>query len=200
MYIFFNGLHNGKYRFLHLYNLIRLTIAGVHYDRNFSTAGAMVLDIYPGSTVAIGRNVSIVSNSRRSSASSLAFPAKIKTFTGSSKIIIGDNVGLNGTSITSRSRTILIGDGTIIAPNVIIVDSDFHPPWPPDQRGNYPGNERDRDVRIGNNCWIGMNCIILKGVSIGENSIIGAGSVVVRDIPPNALAAGVPAKVIKTYS
>lgn len=87
----------------------------------------------------------------------------------------------------------------MVAPNVIIVDSDFHPPWPPENRLNYPGDEYDKDVRIGKNCWIGMNAIILKGVNIGDNSIIGAGSVVVKDIPPDSLAAGVPAQVIKVY-
>jgi acetyltransferase-like isoleucine patch superfamily enzyme len=59
------------------------------------------------------------------------------------------------------------------------------------------GYERDRRVKIGKNVWIGVNCIILKGVTIGENSILGAGSVVVNDIPPNVLVRGNPAKIIK---
>jgi acetyltransferase-like isoleucine patch superfamily enzyme len=113
--------------------------------------------------------------------------------------VIGDDVGLNGTSITSRSQAITIGAGTMIAPNVIIVDSDFHRPWPPGERRSYPGTELDRGVSIGRDCWIGMNAIILKGVTIGDNTIIGAGSVVVSDIPANALAAGSPARVVKTY-
>jgi len=198
-FIFFIVLRNGIYWIHHLYNVIRLKMAGVCIGMNFSTAGVMILDVCPGSEVTIGKNVIIVSDSRRSNASSLAFPAKIKTLSASSKIIIGDNVGLNGTSITSRSKTICIGAGTIIAPNVIIVDSDFHKPWPPDSRMDYPGDELDGDIQIGNNCWIGMNTIILKGVKIGENSIIGAGSVIVKNIPPNSLAGGVPAKVVKVY-
>ncbi|WP_366652801.1 DapH/DapD/GlmU-related protein [Methanoregula sp.] len=70
---------------------------------------------------------------------------------------------------------------------------------PPDQRRNYPGNELDREVIIGKNCWIGMNTVILKGVIIGDNSIIGTGSVVVHDLPGNSLAVGSPARVAKVY-
>ncbi|MGA2121558.1 MAG: acyltransferase [Methanoregula sp.] len=199
-YYFFNALHLSFYAIVHFYNIARLGLAGVRTGKNFSSHGAMIINIYPGSEVILGQNVSAISDSRRSNASALAFPVKIRTFSPSSKILIGDNVGLNGTSITSRSRPIIIGSGTMIAPNVIIVDSDFHKPWPPKQRLNYPGNELDREVIIGKNSWIGMNTIILKGVTIGDNCIIGAGSVVVHDIPGNSLAAGSPARVIKVYN
>ena len=198
-YYFISFLQALKFKIFHSYNVMRLKISNVQIGRNISTSGLMIIDIFPQSTVIFGENVTINSDSRRATASSLAFPAKIKTFSRNSKITIGDNVSLNGTSITSRSKTISIGAGTIIAPNVIIVDSDFHNPWPPDQRIYFPGNQQDKDIQIGNNCWIGMNTIILKGVTIGDNSIIGAGSVVVKNIPPNTLAAGAPAKVVKQY-
>jgi acetyltransferase-like isoleucine patch superfamily enzyme len=199
MYYFLSSLRTLKFNIFHIYNLIRLKMSDVRIGKNFSTSGCMTLDIYPESSVIIGDNVVIVSDSRYASPSSLAFPAKLKTFSPTSKIIIGNMVGLNGTSITSRSKKIEIGNGTMIGPNVIIVDSDFHPPWPPENRRDYPGNEYDKEIKIGENCWIGMNTIILKGVTIGENSIIGAGSVVVKDIPPKSLATGVPAKVVKEY-
>ena len=57
--------------------------------------------------------------------------------------------------------------------------------------------ERDAPVSIGDYAWIGMNCLILKGVSIGEGAMIGAGSVVTRDVPPFCLAAGAPARVLR---
>lgn len=98
----------------------------------------MIIDIYPGSEVILGRNVSAVSDSRRSTASALAFPVRLRTFSTGSKILIGDDVGLNGTSITSRGRAITIGSGTMIAPNVIIIDSDFHKPCPPISDGIIP--------------------------------------------------------------
>lgn len=58
--------------------------------------------------------------------------------------------------------------------------------------------EGDRPVTIGDYVWIGMNCLILKGVTIGEGAIIGAGSVVTRDVPPFCLAAGSPARVLRS--
>jgi acetyltransferase-like isoleucine patch superfamily enzyme len=191
--------HNTLYRIGNMYNVVRFAWYGITYGKNFVSAGSIILNIYPGSRVVIGDNVIIISDSRRCSASAIAFPARFRTFAPSSKIIIGDNVGLNGTSITSRSKTITIGKDSMIAPNVIIVDSDFHVPWPPENRRFYSGNEVDGDITIGNNCWIGMNSIILKGVEIGDNSVIGSGSVVISDVPPNCLAAGTPAKVVKKY-
>jgi acetyltransferase-like isoleucine patch superfamily enzyme len=198
-YFLCNFFHNTIYAILNMYNIIRFRCSGVSYGKEFSSAGTIVLDIYPGSRVILGDHVTIVSDSRRCTAAALAFPSRFRTFTPSSKIIIGNNVGLNGTSITSRSRTITIGEDSMIAPNVIIVDSDFHVPWPPERRRDYCGTDSDGEVRIGKNCWIGMNSVILKGVTIGDNSIIGAGSIVNTDIPADSLAAGVPAKVVKTY-
>lgn len=184
---------------LNFWNVIRFRWSGVSYGKGFSSAGTIILDIYPGSRVSLGDHVTIVSDSRRCTAAALAFPARFRTFTPASAIIIGDNVGLNGTSITSRSRTISIGEDSMVAPNVIIVDSDFHIPWPPEKRHECCDTDSDGEVRIGKNCWIGMNSVILKGVTIGDNSIIGAGSVVNKDIPADSLAAGVPARVVKTY-
>ena len=148
------------------------------------------------SEVRIGRNILMVSDPVRAGIA-LYSPVKITAFC-KSRIIIGDNVGMNGPSLTCRTTKIQIGDNTMIAPNVIIVDSDFHALWPPENRTYAMGYENDRPVIIGNNVWIGMMSIILKGVTIGDNAIIGAGSVVTRDIPASVVSAGNPAKVVKT--
>ena len=88
----------------------------------------------------------------------------------------------------------------MIGPNVIIVDSDFHAPWPPEGRLTRPGVENDASVMVGKNVWIGMGSIILKGVTIGDNSIVGAGSVVVNDVPSDSVVAGNPAILRKSYA
>jgi acetyltransferase-like isoleucine patch superfamily enzyme len=111
-------------------------------------------------------------------------------------IMLGKHVGLNGTVLSSRCR-IEIGNDTLIAPNVIIVDSDFHAPWPAELRWTSSTLDLDREVVIGSNVWIGMNTVILKGTRIGDNAIIGAGSIVSGEIPSNCVAAGNPARPLR---
>lgn len=177
---------------------IKSFLFGVESDGIVKCWGRVHIMRMPGSQIRIGKNVSIVSSSNRCSSSSIFAPTKLRTWSDTAKIIIEDNVGLNGTSIVARSKTISIGQGTMIAPNVAIVDSDFHAVYPPGNRIMNPGIEEDRDVFIGKNVWLGMQSMVLKGARIGDNSVIAAGSVVRGDIPSGVLAAGVPAKVIKT--
>ncbi len=96
-----------------------------------------------------------------------------------------------GTSIRS-AESIDIGDSTMIASDVVITDSDWHGIY---DRTDYVATPKP--VKIHKNVWIGERSIILKGTQIGENSIIGAGSVVHGDIPPNSVYAGNPAKEVK---
>jgi len=96
-----------------------------------------------------------------------------------------------GVRISSASG-ITLGDSCMMASSVYITDSDWHGIY---DRLDYIG--ASSPVTIGNNVWLGDSSIVCKGVSIGDNSIIGAGSVVTRDIPENVIAAGNPAKVIK---
>lgn len=84
-------------------------------------------------------------------------------------------------------KEIVIGDHVMVGANTCIGDRDDHP----ERLGTSP-----QPVHIGNNVFIGMHCIVMKGVTIGDNSIIGAGSIVTKDIPANCIAAGVPCKVI----
>lgn len=160
-------------------------------------SGKFIFYKYPGSKIIIGNDFSSISDPSRAMAAAIFSPTSFKTLSNTSKIIIGHYVGLNGTSITARSRTIQIDDNVMIAANVSILDSDFHVIYPPVGRLTNPGFEFDQDIRIHNNVWIGTRSIILKGVTIGENSVIAAGSVVTKSIPPNVVAGGVPAKVIR---
>lgn len=182
----------GRY---HLW-FFRLIFPNFHVGRNPKIWGRFHVAMYNSlnSTISIGDNLHMVSDPKRSGITLFTL-CKFTTIE-EAVIEIGNNVGLNGVTITSRKR-VSIGDNTIIAPNTIIVDTDFHAQWPPESRfGSKP--ENDREVKIGKNVWISMNVIILKGAQIGDNSIIGAGSVVTSAIPGNVIAAGNPARVVRS--
>lgn len=176
---------------------LKAALFGVRLGGGCTCCGALILQRWPGSRIALGRGVGIISSSRRCTSATIHAPTRLRTFAGSAAILIGDGVTLNGTAVTARSRTIRIGKGTMIGPNCVITDSDFHAPWPPETRLTSPGFERDRDVTIGNNVWLGMRCIVLKGVTIGDGAIVAAGSVVTRDVPAAVLAAGAPARAVR---
>jgi galactoside O-acetyltransferase len=108
-------------------------------------------------------------------------------------IFIGDNFYANFHLTIVDDYTVTIGDNVLIAPNVTISVTGH--PIHHELRKN--GEMYSFPVTIGNNVWICCNVVINPGVTIGENSVIGAGSVVTKDIPPNVVAAGVPCKVIK---
>lgn len=107
-------------------------------------------------------------------------------------ITIGKNVFFN-TGCTFQDRGgITIGDGVQIGQNVVL--STLNHGIAPEKRGiTYPF-----PIDIGKNVWIGANATVVPGVTVGDNAIIAAGAVVTKDVPANAVVAGVPAKVIKT--
>ena len=92
---------------------------------------------------------------------------------------------------------ITIGDHTLIGTNCMISDTDFHPLEYEKRLANDHDSIRSAPINIGKNVFIGARCIILKGVTIGDGSIVGAGSVVTKNIPPMEIWAGNPAKYIK---
>ena len=105
---------------------------------------------------------------------------------------IGKNVFINSGCKFQDQGGIYIGDGALIGHNVVIatLNHDFNPEK---RRSMYP-----KPVTAGKNVWIGSNSTICPGVKIGDNAVIGAGSVVTRDVPENMVAVGVPSKVIKS--
>jgi acetyltransferase-like isoleucine patch superfamily enzyme len=123
---------------------------------------------------------------------------------------VGDFTLLNGALIMAEER-IEIGSHCLVSWNVGIADSDFHPLEPAQRLVDAEALApffKDRPPRpklhtapvlIADNVWIGMNATILKGVSIGENSVVAAGSVVTKSVPPNSVVAGNPAVVVKTF-
>jgi acetyltransferase-like isoleucine patch superfamily enzyme len=115
--------------------------------------------------------------------------------TKESYITIDDDVWTNNNlCIISNGAGISIGKNTLIGYNVEILDSDFHETSPNKRKS---GNPKAAKVIIGNNVWLGSNVKVLKGVNIGDNTIISAGSIVTKSIPANVIAGGIPAKFMK---
>ena len=123
---------------------------------------------------------------------------------------VGDFTLLNGAIVMAEDR-IDIGSHCLISWGVGIADSDFHP-LEPAQRlidaqalapffKNRPPRPKLKTapVKIGDNVWIGMNAVILKGVTIGDNSVVAAGAVVTKTVPPNTIVAGNPAVAVKKF-
>jgi acetyltransferase-like isoleucine patch superfamily enzyme len=117
---------------------------------------------------------------------------------GIPELIVGNRVSLNYRCMLSIATRVVIGDDTMIAGGVCIFDNISHPISPARRRehGKINSNETT-PVVIGKNCWIGVNSIVLRGVTIGDNSIVAAGSIVTKSVPPNTIVAGNPAVVIK---
>lgn len=108
-------------------------------------------------------------------------------------IEIGENFYANHNLLILDPNKVTFGDNVFIGPNC----SFYTPLHPLDAPTRNKGLETAKAIKVGNNVWFGGSVTVLPGVTIGDNSVIGAGSVVVKDIPSNTLAVGNPCKVIK---
>lgn len=108
-------------------------------------------------------------------------------------ISVGHNFFANFNLTVLDEAPVTFGDNVFVAPNC----SFYTAGHPLDARERNKGLEYARPITVGNNVWIGGNVCVLPGVTIGDNCVIGAGSVVVKDVPANCMAAGNPCKFIK---
>lgn len=111
-------------------------------------------------------------------------------------IHVGKNFFANYNCTIIDVAKVIIGDNCQMAPNVAIYTAG-HPVYPDTRNSGY---EYGKEVRIGNNVWIGGNTVICPGVTVGNNCVIGAGSVVTRDIPDWTVAVGNPCRIIRTIT
>lgn len=140
--------------------------------------------------ITIGQNATFRSNAF-SNLIGINRPCIISVLSQNAQLVIGDNCGFSGTVIGCFSE-IQIGNNVMCGANTLITDSDWHPE---DARSS-----KNKPIIIGNNVWLGVNVSVLKGVKIGENAVIGAGSIVTHDIPDNVVAGGNPCKVIRNIT
>lgn len=101
----------------------------------------MILGRWPGSHIRLGAGCSLISSSRRATASTLYAPVRLRTYAPTARIDLAEGVQLSGTAITARSCTISIGKDTMVGPNCVITDSDFHAHWPAETRHIEPAFE-----------------------------------------------------------
>ena len=162
------------------FNLLRGS--RVSFGKNFICSPNLKIT-GPG-TVIFGDNVNLWSFSE---------PNQFQTYDPKAKIIIGNNTRINGAIFQAREK-ITISNDCLIG-SAILIDNDFHP-LDPNKRREKTGIATS-PIKVESNIWIAGQTAILKGVKIGQNSVVGFRSVVTRDVASNTVVAGNPAKEIK---
>ena len=177
-------------------DFVHLTEVEGHHQRHDDALlwGARpIISKHPQARIVIGKGVRIVSRSEDNYAG-INHPTILAAENPNSQIIIHDGVGMSGSSIVAQDY-IEIGENTLLGANTNVYDNDFHASTLEGRRNNAPAAHAP--IHIGAECWLASNVTVLKGVTIGDRSTIGAMSLVNKDIPSDVLAGGVPAKVIK---
>lgn len=177
---------------------IAMKITKVKYGRSLLLKGMPIIFNQTGATLTIKDNVTI-NSSFLSNLIGLYQKTIIVTRVPNAKIEIGNNVGISGATIYARN-SIYIGDNTLIGGNAKIIDNDFHPLNIEDRNKDIKEKISSKPIHIGSNCFIGCNAIILKGTTLGDGCVVGAGSVVSGKFDDNSVIAGNPAKVIKVLN
>lgn len=161
---------------------------GIQLGKGCSFHGPVSFKRAPYSTIFIGEKCKF-NSAPCSNRIGVNRPCMISTLKAESQVHIGSGCGFSGTVIAA-GKEIVLGDNVRCGANTLIMDTDWH-----------EGDARagpDLSVRIGNDVWLGVNVTVLKGVEIGNGTIVGAGSVVTSSLPGNVVAAGSPAKVLRT--
>ncbi|MGY3211149.1 acyltransferase [Mucilaginibacter sp. HD30] len=182
-------------RYCHFVTKLSFKLNGVKFN-SFSAIGIPILDVDLKGSCELGTDVGIVSAARYATLGK-SNRCKFVVWSGG-KLIIGNKVGMSNTAIIA-TLSITIGNNVLIGGGVTIVDTDFH-----SLNSDHWHTMADYDhmikmpVVIKDDVFIGMDSIILKGVTIGSGVVIAAGSVVSKDIPDNEVWGGNPAKFIKS--
>lgn len=171
---------------------VSLKLKNIEFGKNIRFYKKCIFVRFPESKIRIGDDCVFVSDPKMNLAGINRY-CSVSTLKKGAEIIIGDNTRFSGAVIGAAER-ISIGNNVLVGANAFITDYDWHNIDPAKRHLECEGSA---PVEVCDNVWIGINAVILKGVRIGKNSVIGANSVVTNDIPENVIAAGNPCKVIK---
>lgn len=178
-------------------NIFSANWHNVKWHNTWKLYGIPQWQIYKGSKITIGERL-VLRSSTFSNPIGANHPVIICNWSKDSVLTIGSDFSMTGGSIICAEK-ITIGDRVWVGANSIIMDTDFHP-IDSEERQKNPKDGKTAPVVIENDVFIGMNVTILKGVNIGSGSAVGAGSVVTKNVLPNTIVAGNPARAIKALN
>ncbi len=187
-----------KRRWYRCWNIVKMRLLGVKLGKGASMMNKVYVHIDDGTEVTIGSHFAVNSGDN---SNPLCGNVRCSIYVAAgAKLTIGDWCGISGGCLWATNN-IIIGNNVNIGANCVIMDGDMHnTDWRlrhKDRFSKDPVPFKKRPIVIGDDVWLGADCIVLKGVAIGARTIIGAGSVIVKDIPANVIAGGNPCKVIK---
>lgn len=177
------------------YPQVRLlfVVNGIPWGRNWRLYGVPIIQKHRHSRITFGSGLQLRS-SLCSNPLGANHPVILTTWQPGAVLEAGINFRMTGGAICA-AKAVIIGNNVAVGANSIIVDTDFHP-LDSAQRKTRPAEGKTATVVIKDDVFIGMNCLILKGVTVGQGSVVGAGSVVTKDVPPGVIVAGNPARIL----
>src|SRR2546426_11340798 len=171
-----------------------LRLLGVRIGRRCRFCGFPHITLAQGARITLGDEV-LVNSRSDSNQAGLPHPTVLAALAPGSTIAIGTGTGISGASIVARS-SVLIGNRVLIGAGACVWDTDFHSLDPEARRVHATRGAASAPVHIEDDVFIGARSLILKGVRIGSQAVIGAGAVVTKDVHAGAIAGGNPARVI----
>jgi acetyltransferase-like isoleucine patch superfamily enzyme len=170
-------------------------LQGVKSGLGLRLVGCPAVRIEPGGRIELGRGVRLFSRPD-SNPLGLKAPCMLQLVEPGAQIRIGDDSALSGTVICAALE-VELGQRVCMGANSMIVDTDFHPLSAAARREHPTRGRRSRAVRLADDVFVGAGAMILKGSTLGEGCVVGAGAVVSGVFPARAVVAGNPARVIK---
>lgn len=180
--------------FMRTFGRWRLRRLGVDFGSQLVLYRNPIVSAMTRGNISLGSRVILCSNSRNT-ALGVGRPVIFRTLAEIGRIKIGDDCGFSGTVICA-AISVSVGARCLFGADTMIVDTDFHPVDPTGRSAASISESRSEAVVIGDDVFVGARAVILKGVSVGEGAVIGAGSVITSNVPSFSVVAGNPARVI----